>query len=807
MNIRYSAIFLASASIAALSIATPVAAQEAAQAQPSASSAVGLEEIVVTARRVQEKLQEVPVAVTAFTAKDIEEKQITNIGSLGQGIPNVWIQYAQFGSADSPTIQIRGVVGVSNEVRTDSPIGIYLDGVYMSRQLGLAMDMADLDQFEVLRGPQGTLFGKNTTGGAFNMTTKKPTGVLDGHLETSFGNYGMKRVKASFDLPEFDGFSIRGTVFHKGQDPDRSNPVGGTTFIYPSGPVTAIAGYDGLDENGGMLAVRYTGLDNLTVDFKADYSEDFNGQHAVQNLGFTSADDAFFKTIATGGLGPVGPYVLPLVGSGVAESSVGDYFATTTTENKAMGFNLTALYDFNDNLTLKNISAYRWQRNNTGNQDLGGAALTTPPTLAALGPILASHFPGDQFVSGAPLCFSLCSFYESQATHSISEELQLIGHEDRFDWIAGFFYLDEIAGLTDAVDIFGGSILPVTKVLPGGALGSPYKISGTPVSVDNQSWAFYGHATMHVTDTVDVSGGVRYSADRRFAQQYEQATFDAPLLPLAPANASFDNVDWDISLTWKFVPDANAYAKISTGYLSGGVLGGLPFDPINITSYEAGVKSEWFDHRARFNIDVWHTKQTDTQTQVLNTTAQQLAAEGLPPTTPLGAIVLSDPKVHVSNNGLEVEALAMPLKGLTLGANLGIVTDPVVIGITAGRPTRNVGLNAEYDFPPFANDMYFAIRADSTWMNGYVTGALPQAVIATSSPQLIQNMIRPATWILDLRGTLAEIPLGPVTGKISLWVKNLTDEQNLNYATDVGTNVAGTYDLPRTWGADFAFDF
>jgi len=841
MNNKLAGLLAGSAGLVTLALAPPLAAQSApppssgaaaAKSDPSPSSAGQLEEIVVTARRVQEKLQNVPIAVTAFTAKDLEEKQITSIDSLGEGIPNVYIQYTQFGSAASPAIQIRGVTGVSNQIATDSPIGIYLDGIYMARTLGLAFEMGDLDQFEVLRGPQGTLFGKNTVGGALNMTTKKPTGELDGHLETSFGNYDMKRVKGSIDLPEFDGFSVRATVFHKDQGFDRTNPVGGTVFHLPepAGTVTTAKGYDNLDENGGTVAVRYTGIDNLLVDFKADYSENFNGQHAVQNLGFSSADLVpftvsplgLFAKAAIGGYGNVGPYQLPLVGPGVAQKSVSEWFGFDNGSDKAMGFSLTAQYDFDDNLSLKSISGYRWQRVVSAGQDLGGGALFTPqsPALNALA-LVINHATQKGFVpggffghtnyvgpAGTPFCYSVCDLAEPEATHALSEELQLIGHEDRFDWIAGFFYFDEIATISDPSPEAGGAFVNNTAATwPGGFLGNAFLLGDGISSVENQSWAFYGHATMHLTDVLDVSGGVRYTYDYRYSLLYNEYTIGAlngkgPLIPGVATSKSYDNTDWDISLSWKITPDVNAYAKVSTGYLSGGTLATGAFDPIFITSYELGVKSDWFDHRLRVNIDGWHTKQKDTQTNNLN-----LGQLGLPAGTPFGSIILSNPATHINTNGLDLETLAIPLKGLTLGFNAGFTSAPSTNGLTPGIPTKNFGLLAQYDFPRFDNDMYLSLRADASWTEAYATGGLGAAVVASSSPAFIANVTRPATWTLDVRGTLADIPVGGVKGKLSVWAKNLTDEQNLTFSYDLGTNTSGTYDLPRTFGVDLAVDF
>src|SRR5262249_2941679 len=160
----------------------------------------------------------------------------------------------------------------------------------------------------------------------------------------------------------FDGFSIRGTVMHKERGYVRTNPLGGAVFTFPqpTGVVTTASGYNDIDENGGMLAGRYNGIDDLTIDFKADYSVSFAGGNGTQNLGFSSADltsstTSFFALAAQGAFGPVGPYVLPAVGSGVAQSSLPNWFAGDNGSDKAWGFNATVQYDIYDNLTFKSI--------------------------------------------------------------------------------------------------------------------------------------------------------------------------------------------------------------------------------------------------------------------------------------------------------------------------------------------------------------------------------------------------------------------------------------------------------------------
>ena len=246
MSVAYFRSFLCgTASLIALASARPVVAQSE---QTAAVNSTGLEEIVVTARRVQEKLQDVPTAITAISTKELEQQQILSVEDIGNTIPSLILQ-PQIGTAAVPQISIRGISSGTLNPEVDSPIGIYVDGVYLGRAVGSQFDLADLQQIEVLRGPQGTLFGRNAEAGAVNFITQGPTGVLDGRLETTFGNYNLKRVKATFDTPEFNGLSMRLTVLHAEQDGYVKNKTPGITIDLPEpfGPQTSTSTLGGND--------------------------------------------------------------------------------------------------------------------------------------------------------------------------------------------------------------------------------------------------------------------------------------------------------------------------------------------------------------------------------------------------------------------------------------------------------------------------------------------------------------------------------------------------------------------------------
>ncbi len=199
--------------LALLDLVFAVTANAQTSANDTDNRASRVEEVTVTARRVEESLQEVPTAVTALTADDLEALNIDGFLTVVQTVPNVYIQ-KQGGSPAAPQMNIRGVSNGSLNLQVDSGIGMYIDGVYMGRAGAASFEMADLARVEVLRGPQGTLFGRNSTGGAISLITAAPAGEFAVKVEGGVGNLEHHRYKASIDMPEWNGLSGRLVLGH-----------------------------------------------------------------------------------------------------------------------------------------------------------------------------------------------------------------------------------------------------------------------------------------------------------------------------------------------------------------------------------------------------------------------------------------------------------------------------------------------------------------------------------------------------------------------------------------------------------------
>ncbi len=760
MRVNFRSLLLACVAPCAFA-SFPAMAQDA---QPGA-----LEEVVVTARRVQENLQTVPTAITAFTAQDLKEQQILSFGDIANNVPNLNLQ-TQFGEPATPFITIRGFSNGTLNPSVDSPVGLYVDDVYIGRAVGAAFDLADLEQLEVLRGPQGTLFGRNATGGALSFHTKKPTGQFDAHLESSFGDYGLKRVKATVDTPEFAGFAARLTVLHAENDGYVKNSAAGHVTVLPD-PFGTIRAADSFGENnqtGVALAVSYNAIDKLTLDYKFDFSNQVQSQLATQGLGFADTD-AFQKLLVQ----DQGPGRVPVSLNRLGTIPLG---FNTPGNLTTIGHSLTAQYELSDDLKVKSITAYRSQREDTGGNAIdGGTWVGTPFTAGTLGiPV------------GTP--WTLISSIARRTQHQWSEEAQLIGNMGPFDWIAGVYYFNEIGNQNDPVlsGFFGSGIL--TPAALRAELKSPAAyILGTIDAADNTSIATYAHGTYHLGDSIDLSAGLRFTNDQR--------TYDH----LAPGSvfsqqADFYHTDWDASVTYKFTPGINVYAKASTGYLAGGSLAGFNFKPETNASYEIGLKSEFFDHKLRANIVGFYEHIRNVQITEFDTTH--------------GTYIINGGGENIQ--GVELETRAIVAPGLQLTANYGYARSPSnvnpVSGFSVGAlyPSQNLALGTQYDTPPLFGDTYASFRVDANWTSGYPgLSGLPDTAVNNA---LIAATSTPAEWMVNLRATLVDIPMGPTKGRISVWTKNLLDNQNIAFSREI-FYTAGQFEIPRTFGVDLSVDF
>jgi iron complex outermembrane receptor protein len=741
----------------------------------SGNAVAAVEEVIVSARKTDENVQQVPTAITALTPQDLSDLKITNISQVGQTVPNLNIQN-QFGSASAPQFYLRGVASGSLKFQIDSGVALYVDGVYLGRPAGTAFDLADIAGVEILRGPQGSLFGRNSTGGAINMLTAAPTGELGGHAEVGFGNYGGQRDKVTINLPEYAGFAARLTYLHNELDGYVRNSAR-QTFDLPA-PFGAqhSASRLGMDKTDAFgAALQYTGIDNLKVDYRFDYTDKSASQMPAQLLGVTPA-----------GLGATGA-VPSVVGSSIVgipanpdQSRQSTYGLDFSGESKLriQGHSLSAEYAINDNFSIKNILAYRSLDEDVGINDVDGGAYT---------------------LDGVP--FELLASAQRRDQNQWSNELQFFGATDQLDWIGGLFWFKEKGNDNNPVFIMS-SFAPNSA--PASVFGVPEYFAGSNGSIENTSKAAFAHATWHTTDELDLSAGLRYTKDNR--REYVIA---AGSVSEQAASAAFHNTDWDVSATYKINPDINVYGKISTGYLSGGIVNGNSFEPEKIKAYELGLKSQFLDNRLRLNLTAFHTDRQHLQLLQFN--------DGSNTALPAGTFLVDGGKSK--QDGVELEVTATPIDDLTLTANYGHVNDSIDNGLRSSSPKNNAYLAAQYTVWHFDNSSHVDFRIDGAWVDDHyqtsckvgdaatVDGCVASAPSALAD-QLDKAATSKASWLVGARLSLVDVPLGDKTkGRVSLWGKNLTDSDEIEFSRDVGNVVVGTYQLPRTYGIDFSADF
>ena len=595
------------------------ASTAASPATPEASA--DDEAIVVTARRTEENVQRVPGAITAFSEKSLDRIQATDTTGLQGAVPNLNIVQGR-GSSNSTNIFIRGI-GQPDALQTFDPaVGVYVDDVYLSRIRGNQLDLLDVERVEVLRGPQGTLYGKNTIGGAIKFVTRKPGQEFRATGSIAVGSYNQFELKGAASGPISDtlaaGFAVmraKRDGFVEDRNDDRE--------------------YNNKNTLAGRAAMAYTPSSSLRVDLSADYAHD----DAKLNTGAPLNDIVHLFTPTV---------IVPL------ERDPDHYNFTVettpglpnSTKMTHWGLSGTAAYDVNDQLTLKSITAYRKLRT-TDYVDIDA-------TAAEVGDVLVDVHQ-DQF----------------------SQEFQLLYTSDRLSGVAGLYYLDE--DITSHQEAFADDLVNLAAfrgILPDFLLGPsnfPTFLRTIDDDLKTNSYAAYANVSYSVTDALRLSAGLRWTRDEKDYFR-TTSTFSSSLLLNSVAPFVFDRKDhWSdvspmASIDYQFSPSTMAYLRYSKGFKSGGFNGraneigsSTAYDPETANSYEAGLKTT-IARQLRLNVAVFHTGYKDFQARV-----SELDDSTLPPTPLLS--VLNAGKLRI--RGAELEAVWTPTPQLLLDSQIG----------------------------------------------------------------------------------------------------------------------------------------
>lgn len=651
------------AGASALALAAAAALPAAAQDKPAPSgNTVG--EVVVTAQFREQSLQQTPIAITAVNAEMLAQRNQNSIDQVAAQAPNVTLKPA--GAAFGPSLQayIRGVGQYDFNYALEPGVGMYVDDVYYSTLTGSIFDLLDVDRVEVLRGPQGTLAGKNSIGGAIKVYSKKPTGDGSGYVEGTYGSYNRIDFRGSADLsivPDKLFLRLAGVSKHRDGYVDRidyacSHPGSGLpTFVVGQGCKLGTEG--GQSFSALRASLRWLASDKVEVNIIGDYTNDDsevqpNTLYAARTVPSITLDDGNPATpVVVYGPQFVSPDPFVSYSTFVSpKNSFGAYSIPPVNTLNSWGVSGTVDVALTDKLALKWINAYRSYTSDFA-EDTDGSPLN--------GELVMNHV----------------------AHHSLMEELRLNGGlGDVLDYTVGAFYFRQLNKNSNRVDL--------------GYAGLDF-MGNDPVLSHNKS--AFAHLVWHVVDNLNVTGGLRYTKeDKTYTySRLSPGTFTpAPVVgPLTGVTGTFEGHRWDwrINADYSFTPDFMVYGQVSTGYKGGGinprpfVVGQVqPFGPETLTAYEAGFKSMFLERRIRLNGAAFFNNYKDIQLTLLSCPQFSPPIPGFPCALPQNA-----GDAHVK--GFELETQMRPIDGLTIDGALSYIDfkytriDPLAGGPTSPR--------------------------------------------------------------------------------------------------------------------------
>ena len=643
--IRASAML--SAAVVALALPSAVQAQNAqenAAQEDTNDSDANAGDIVVTAQFRGQRVQDTPLAISAVTSELAEARSQFSINDIARTAPSVNIEAGTGTGGSFPSVYIRGVGQSDPFPPLDPGVGVYIDDVYYGILTGANFDLLDLDRVEVLRGPQGTLAGKNSEGGAIKIFTNQPTNDLGGYVEATYGSYDRKQIRGAANIPIVDdkvilrvsGMARSVDGFFKRLDFACANPTAVPQLPFTAG-VSAVNGCEIGRAGGGDLTAFKGSLLIKPVD-------------SVRNtMSFTTITDnqqvqplklLFQSTSWNRGLNFItGPRELTSYATYVGNQySTAPYQGIDYSHVKQKIYSNTLDIDINDKLSFKSITAY------IKTDSEGGYDNDLSPLSVSLQDIIVK-------------------------SKQFTQEIRLSGTSSLIDWTVGGFYFDNDI-------LFPGRININRGFDPAGQPGFTLDfLTNDPIKSTSKSG--FAHAVVHLTDSLNVTGGIRYTDDFKrytFVRLDPDGSPQSTLLgPINGLSNTFNGKRWDyrVALDYRFSPDLLVYAQFATGYKGGGVsprpiLPGqeLPYQPESVKSFEAGFKSDLLDRRVRLNVTGFYQKFNDIQLQLGQCPA--ISGPGAP-----CALTANAGKARIQ--GAEAELDVRPVDGLSINATASIV--------------------------------------------------------------------------------------------------------------------------------------
>jgi len=751
-------------------------------ALPSLSLAQGftLEEVVVTARKREESLQDVPVAVSTFNASDFNAYNMVDTKAIAAYTPGVHIETNAAGNLSSAMTTIRGQVQTDTLATLDPSVGWYLNDVYLARTPGTVASLFDLERVEVLKGPQGTLYGRNTTGGAVKVVTAKADAAdgVTGFVEGGLGNFGKQKYGGAVNLPIVPDVAAVRLSFLSDENKDgwgsqTVTPIAFAPFYPADNPwvnfPTSRQDFGQKDVEMYRLSGVFTPTEDLSVELFYEQNEFYANSLLVN------------------------PFNSPVAGpapNDIFRDARTNYRHTTWADTETLS--LTLSYDIGDTMNTKLIYGHRE---------------------------LDSEYMSDVDGSTLPLNWFTRPLENISEQDSIEWQLSGTAFEDKLDWMVGLYWFEETA--EDNSTSNGGN--PLTS-----------GVWATPAwgDVDNESQSAFVALTWHVSDTVNVNLGLRETEDTKALRMFSAKATNPALTQFVcrfdvnnpPPNADISTCTWgqetDYSFTsytagidWRLNDDVMVYLKSSNAFRAGGqnmrglgVIDALDaagalipsfnssaaFDPEEVQDVEVGLKGQFLDNRVQINAAYFHMWYDDIQKSLLLTDV----------TNNSGLITFVANTSAADYDGVEIEAQWIVSDSFALFATYGWLDWEYEnkADISPLAPDEEYSLRANYRIPVEVGEVLFDVNY-SYRGEMYTNSSSSRASLDAAAGGVIKSV--------DLVG--ARVGLNMDSGlSIALWGKNLTDEEY--YMSRLALSLpaslyAGGVGEPRSYGLDVRYEF
>jgi iron complex outermembrane receptor protein len=714
--------------IAAIMCAAPLGALAVA---PTALAQAGddpvFDTVLVTAQKREQSIYDVPVAISAFTPENIERQGITDLTDIGKFVPNLNITGFSAGHTSSQNPFIRGIGLQDHLITTEPGVGVYVDGVYLGRQVGQNWSLANIERVEVLRGPQGTLYGRNSIGGAINIITRKPGDEPGGKVSLSAGTRGRLNGDVYADMPVSDQFAMSFSLAYQRRD-------GLGDFLNVEDPAKEVGE---MQDVSGRIAMRWKPSDKLSFLLTGDGNDGENGLRPY----YTLIDELGAACRAANPMAPAACTAAngAVYNAGYRNSDrASDHYDNNTGQanqievtNRAYGVSLTADYELSDVLTFRLLASDRHSQYKSGLDD--------------------DSF-NDDFLS----------FPEIGSADQQSLELQATGKSGAVDYVFGLFYYEEEGQnfQNDTQFNCGTRATPCTSP-PGGDFFLHQKYD---------SLAVYANVGYQVNERVRIAAGLRQTEDDKTADT-------EPVVGVIGAMNSNDGSEltWDLSASYKFADRLTFYGAVQSGYQAGQYparpfcLFGNPncfvaTENVTAINYEVGMKGELFD-RLQLSISVFNTNYKDLPYQVSTTTGAGFNTQSI--------------VVDQTSRGAELETTWAATDHFRLHATVGYidvdVDDPNPAAVAPLTPELTMSLSPELTFPAGSGEL--TLRADWSFRDDMYgePSSDPARFTFIESRDLIN----------------ADISYRPADGDwtLGLYGRNITDERYDNARLNTGDYV------------------